>query len=72
MQNNLVTHSNSDVVVALFQENKHVCDAIADLTRAGFGESQVRVAFAIEDHLHLRGGAGANRFQSKGGPGRCT
>lgn len=69
MQNNLVTHSNSDVVVALFQENKHVCDAVADLTRAGFGERQIRVAFGIEDHLHLRGGADANRSNPKPGVG---
>lgn len=69
MQKNLVTHSNSDIVVALFQESKHVCDAVADLTRAGFGGRQIRVAFGIEDHLHLRGGADVSRSNPKPGLG---
>ena len=39
---------SSGVVAALFLKKKHVSDAAADLSKAGFDKSRIRVAFSSE------------------------
>lgn len=47
------------VVVALFKQTKHVCDAVADLAHAGFGKEQIRVAFPFGNENESRTSAEA-------------
>jgi hypothetical protein len=52
MDSSKVIPEVSEIVVALFTDLKNAKDAICDLSRAGFGASQINVAYASASKEH--------------------